>query len=300
MADSVASPAFDSQLQVNHIEQVNVRGQESWGRWLLGHRAEVLFDAPDNQLIALNFELSLPYENQWVELRFNGTPLFRGLNRSTTAGVVQSRLLVHLRRGQNKLEVLTNRSNRDGLGAPFAKNDGSDISVAVHRLTFQPVQMQEPGLYGPQPSSFIGPRYSSAGPRGLEALFDRSGPLTVEYRLLRRFEHQGFLFDLDGTPVYRLSAEAPGNLLVGHFTVEAAKLEHSKLHVLSVRSQPVPPATMPFLTTTQDNHDVQFYVQQLKLTDTTSRLETNLLIVGAVGVLLILGLWWMLLRPQRS
>jgi len=299
MADSNTSPTFDRSLNLSSLEQINFRGQEAWGRWLLGHRAKLVLTAPEDQRGELDFNLSLPYEGQWAKLVLNGQVIFHGSRLADSAGEFRSQLLIELKRGSNTLEILTNRSNLDGLGKPFAKNDNTDISVGLRQLNFKAVQIRPNILYGPQPSNFTSSAYSSASSQGLEKLTEQSGPLTVEYRLLRRFEHQDFTFFLDGKPVYNLPTGKPGNLLIGRFSLHIIPAGKTGLHVLKVNSRPVAPPAQAFLTTAQDNPSVQFYVQNLEIRPTAPNLQTNGWAVG--GLALVLGslIWLLLFRPQR-
>jgi len=292
-------PTFDSTLKLKQIEQINFRTQEPWGRWLLSHRAKLVFDSPKAQHIELYFKSYLPYEKQWGKLVVNSQIIFRELHRPQMSGEFGSHLLIEIQKGRNTLEIMTNRSNLDGLGSPFARSDGSDISVGLRRLDFMPVQVQSHFLYGLQPSSFIGSPYSSAGQQGLTKLFTQRSPLTVEYRLLRRFEHQGFTFNLDGKSVYSPSDEGSGNLLIGKFNLPSTIPYTNNIHVLKVRSLPIAPSAKPFSTTAQDDPDVQFYIQQLELKPTTSSFQTSEWAAGLLALLLSCLLWLLLFRHQR-
>ncbi|WP_161883688.1 hypothetical protein [Deinococcus alpinitundrae] len=300
MADSKISPTFDHTLNLSSVEQVNFRGQEAWGRWLLGHRAKLVLAAPKDQPGELGFNLSLPYEGQWAELVLNGQVIFRGSRLTKSASEFRSQLLIELKRGSNTLEILTNRSNLDGLGKPFAKNDNTDISVGLGQLDFKSVQVRPNILYGPQPSNFVGSAYSSASSLGLEKLTEQSGSLTVEYRLLRRFEHQGFTFSLDGKSVYELPTGTPGNLLVGRFNLPATPPGKNGVHVLKVNSRPVAPPAQAFLTTAQDDPNVQFYVQKLEIRPTTPNLQTNGWAAGILTLMLGSLLCLLFFRPRRT
>ncbi|TSA86146.1 hypothetical protein FNU79_08170 [Deinococcus detaillensis] len=292
-------PTFDSTLQLSPVKQINFRGQEPWGRWLLGKQAKLIFSSTTQQQVELDVKLSLPYEGQWIKLILNGDVIFRATHRPKMPGEFKSQLLIDAKQGTNQLEFLTNRSNLGGEGQPFAKNDSSDISISLNLVSFQPLQTQAQVLYGPQPSSSVGTAYSSAGAQGLERIFAESGPSTVSYKLLRRFEKQGFTFTVDGKSVHTLPSQQPGNLLVGSFNLPRLELNSYQVHVLRVSSI-VPPSAQPFPTTAKDGPDVQFYVQQLQIKDAAPSIQNNVLLLGLVTALLIGLLWLLLFRLRRS
>lgn len=294
-------PQIDSALSGVQLRSLNgFRALEDWGRWSLGKVSQVNIRAKKTVWVEARIKIGLPVSGQTALIILNGENLAR-VENSQQPATYDLRLALHLRAGNNTIQLTTNKSNLDSSSRPFAINDKSDIALSVLSFNLikpQPFTDDSSGKLYNIANLGTSSAYLGAGGQKIQFFTRLSNSQLLKYRLLSAYDRQTFEIRIDGDLLLRTSTQQRGTLLSGQLPIQFK----DQLQIVTITA---------FHDTVYANHPQDsvevlekyngkfpFYIQELRLISPQpwQIWQQSASIVGFFACIFLLILWLFRLR----